>query len=281
VFKQIEIRSTLQSGLLAAGILIALFFIGRLVKYDFDFYTILFVVSIYFIISSLREKIYSNAIFSSFVLLFVVFAVYILLFIIHFNSKKEELQKTSFAISLSTERDPIAEYLFDDLTAEFKNDTHLYNALRPERFDVVAVYNYLTKKYFTGYWKKYDLTITVCNPYDSVLVNTQDENRYQCYNYFNDFVNQSGIEVVGSDFFYLNNYSGMIGYVGWTKFNYEDNEEVSLFLDLESRLRTAPIGYPELLLDEKLQQDKRFSQFSTAKYFNHNLYPRLVIFNIV
>ncbi len=254
-----------------SGLLFAVFFICLLSGYDFDYFTVFFGIGLYIIIHVLKDKIYSKAIFTSLIVLFAVFSIYILLFVIHFYEKKEVQQKKSFAISLSNEHDPIAEYLFDNLTLELRSDTHIVNSLQPERFDIVSIYNYLTKNYFSGFWKKYDLRITVCSPVDSVLIVSPENKNFHCYEYFEGYIENSGIEIAGSDFYFLNNYSGMIGYLGWIKYKDESGNEVSLFLELESKLTSAPLGYPELLLDEKLQSGKQFNRFSSAKYFKNKL----------
>jgi signal transduction histidine kinase len=172
---------------------------------------------------------------------------------------------------LSTEHDPIAEYLFEDLTNKLKVDSTILSSLKLENFDVVQLYDFLSKNYFNGYWKKYDFNITVCRPFDSVLVTDSELYWYSCYDFFDEVIDYNGLGIPESDFYYIDKYTGLINYLGWIKYTLENGEERSLFIEFDSKLSAKPLGYPELLLDEGLHEQTDLHDYSYAKYYKGNL----------
>ncbi|HYW96647.1 MAG TPA: ATP-binding protein, partial [Bacteroidales bacterium] len=119
-------------------------------------------------------------------------------------------------------------------------------------------------KYFSGFWDKYDLQITPCRPQDSVYVAPPEDAYYHCYNFFYEYVLRDGIQVPNTDFFYLDNLNGRISY--FAAISYENNEEkeVTLFIELDSRLISEGLGYPELLLEDRYVSSG--NEYSWAKY---------------
>jgi signal transduction histidine kinase len=75
-----------------------------------------------------------------------------------------------------------------------------------------------------------------------------------------------------SDFYYLDVQNGRINYLGWITYSDSINDrEVTLYLELESRLTAEEMGYPELLLDKKYQKNKLLEEYSYAKYYRNQL----------
>lgn len=256
------------------GTLLAIFYIFSFaLNIKIDVYTILFAVVIFSLVAIMRERFYGNSIFSSLVLLLLVFSIYVLAFTTHYSRIKENLINQSFAENLASEHDPIAEYLFEEITEDMVNDRNMASLLEAEGFDRNEVYNYLSRNYFKGYLKKYDLGITVCDPKDSVLFDIPSNQWYPCYEYFEDYISNFGIKVPGVPFYYLENLTGLMSYFGWIKYVDENMGEVSIFvqLDAKSTLTTQPLGYPELLLDKKVQRKSYYEGYSYAKYHKGNL----------
>lgn len=256
------------------GTVLAIFYIFSFaLNIKIDVYTLLFALVIYTMVAIMRERFYGNSIFSSLVLLLVVFSIYVLAFTTHYSRIKENLINQSFAENLASEHDPIAEYLFEEITEEITNDREIASLLKAEGFDRNEVHNYLSRNYFKGYLKKYDLGITVCDPKDSVLFDIPTNQWYPCYAYFEDYISNFGIKVPGVPFYYLENLNGLMSYFGWIKHIDAQMGEVSIFiqLDAKSTLTTQPLGYPELLLDKKVQKKSYFEGYSYAKYYRGNL----------
>ncbi|NJO69626.1 MAG: hypothetical protein HC830_10375 [Bacteroidetes bacterium] len=60
-----------------------------------------------------------------------------------------------------------------------------------------------------------------------------------------------------------------MSYLGWFEYmspNLADT--IYLFIELDSKVITDELGYPELLLDKKVSQKSKFRDYSYAKYYN-------------
>lgn len=243
---------------------VILFFIG----YPIDFISVIFFGVFYIMLLFLVRKniaLFSYSLQELFVLLFSIYSIY---FILIHTDRKEKTIRSALAVSLANERDPIAEYLFEDMSRQIRNDTAINRMVDSKSIDNLVFYEYLKKNHFNGYWNKYDLIIAFCGPEDKLLTG----NWVYCYGYYDDIIKENGFSLTGSDFYYLDKHNGRISYLGVLTFNQGENtSEITLFIELDSRLNRDLLGYPELLLDEKLNQKRVIDQYSYAKYHKGNL----------
>ncbi len=206
---------------------------------------------------------------SSFVIYVLLFSLFTLWEVNKFSGEKNIAEMKMTAVNLSTEHDPIAELLFIDLEKEIKMDEEILSILFSPGFDIDLLYNTVERKYFKGFWDKYDLQITVCSEKDSVFVSPSEEAWYSCYPFFYETVLKDGIIVPRTTAYYLDNLNGRISYLLPIIYQPEDEEEVTMFLELDSRLVMEGLGYPGLLLEESLQENQ--SEYSNAKYNSQQL----------
>jgi len=186
------------------------------------------------------------------------------------QERNTNIQKV-LAVNLASERDPAAELFLSDLEPRLHRDTLLQTLLVPP-YDVLE--QYLRKNYFTGFWRDYDLQVTVCGDQDSVLVKP-DNDLHPCQAFFENMVSQSGVEIPGSDFYFMDKLNGRISYFGQMDFKSAVNgEPLTVFVELNSRLIPEGQGYPELLLDERAARKNRRDGFCYAKYYNNKLVDR-------
>ncbi len=228
------------------------------------FYTIFLVFIYYFRFE--RRKPYRFSTFVVFVLFFSVFSVYE---VVKYSEFKHLSEMKMFAVNLSTEHDPVAELLLEDIDKKMKQDTILETIIRQPDFDFKDLYAYVQRNYFSGYWDKYDLQLTLCNPKDSVFVSPPENTWYHCYNFFYEYIMEDGTQVPGTDYYFLDNLNGRISYFSSIGFEVGTKNEVSLFIELDSRLISEGLGYPELLLEDNMTDS--YGNYSYAKYHNHRL----------
>ncbi len=251
----------------SAVIFLTLFLAG----YPVDLISIVSYFLFFLLFLWLYYKNYNFSAYSFLVVFVIFFSVYSLLFILQKGGQKEEIIQKSLVYSLTNEHDPVAEYLFEELSREIEHDTLIINSLN-RTYDIDEFFNYLSKNYFAGYWNKYNLRITLCGPSDSVLIEIPDYQWFYCYGFFDDIVQEAGISLPESHFYYLDNYNGRISYVGL--FPYTINEspsEITLFVEIDSKISQDMLGYPELLLDQKFHRDRLIDKYSYAKYYQGNL----------
>ena len=239
-----------------------------------DTYSVLFFFLIFTLLVVIRYSRDNLNNYSIQVILILLFSIYSVYFISDTTTQKDRQNMKILAENLATEHDPVAELLLEEMSVKLNADSILAGML----FDVYYVSrqeinNYLINNYFKGYWSKYDFKFYDCQPSDSVIFNMPNEYSYHCYDYFDRFINEKGMLLPGSKFYYLDNLNARINYLG--KFTYRDSladiPEMTMYIELESRLISEEFGYPELLLDEKVDKNSYLNEYSYAKYHHNNL----------
>ena len=194
---------------------------------------------------------------------------------VNFYSKELIIAKKNkildlWAVKLSSERDSGAEIFLSELDDKLRHDTIIQSHLFPP---YRSLESYFRNNYFTGFWRNYNMQITVCSPDDRVFI--EDENRhYPCFEFFNNLIKTKGMLVSGSNFYFMDRVNGRISYLGKLDFINSDNIPVKVFIDLNSKVIPEGKGYPELLLDEHASRESQYIDFSYAKYFDGELVDR-------
>ena len=186
------------------------------------------------------------------------------------NEKEQEVRKV-LAINLAAERDPIGELLFIELETKLLSDTVIIDMINDGYNNREVLRRYITHKYLNSYLGKYDLQVTVCVPTDSLWMDNSGTSEL-CYGFFYNSITQIGSQLQNSNFYFLDNLNARISYFGWLKY-YEmpDSSEISVFLEFDSKLVNEETGYPELLLDSKLDKMAALKHYSYARYHQDQL----------
>jgi len=120
------------------------------------------------------------------------------------NIKKSIKEKKIIAATLSLEHDQVAEYLMADLNTSILDDTIIKTRVLKEKIDYPWILKYIRKKYFNGYWERYEMQITFCKPTDSVLLKP-DLKYLPCYNFFNNLINNNSQTIGETGYYFLKN----------------------------------------------------------------------------
>lgn len=202
--------------------------------------------------------------FSRYIFLLFFISGFLVIRLEQYSQVKLNAQKEVELVKLSSEHDPVAEMLFIELSDQLRKDSVLTRYMYPY-VDIEALMNHLQRNYFSGYWTKYELQlITLCRPDDELYLAPPDDEYVPCYAFFEEMMQVEGIEVTGSDFYFLYNLKGRISYLAVIPYELAGNE-YRLFIELESRIISEELGYPELLLDEQYRAFTS-SEFSYARY---------------
>lgn len=206
----------------------------------------------------------------SFIIYFVSLYTFFSLLIIqgNNNARRQQIQEL-MAITLYSEHDPAAEVFLKELQGQISMDSIIPAFLEANAYP--ALEEYVNRNYFSGYFKKFDSWISVCQGNDSILIEP-DDSLVPCFPFFEQLIEESGTEIPGTNFYYMDNMNGRISYFG--RFNYPmPNQPLgqSVFIELKSKLLPEGVGFPELLLDKSLQEPKRYKYFSYAKYYKNEL----------
>jgi two-component system nitrogen regulation sensor histidine kinase NtrY len=210
--------------------------------------------------------------FSRFIFLILIISVFMVIRLQQNNSIKLEREREVELVKLSSEHDPVAEMLFSELSMAIRNDSILGIYLDRPYIDIDQIYNWIQRNYFSGYWSKYDLEVIVCHPEDRVYLKPPDDQWLHCYSFFDDMLQRQGIRVEDSDFYFLDNLNGRISYLASIPF-FGSRGEKRVFIELDSKIVSEELGYPELLLDNSYSAFTS-SRFSYAKYNDGELIAR-------
>jgi len=207
------------------------------------------------------------------ILLTALFSVY---FIHHKTWEKERSKRQILVSNLEGERDRVGELLLKRREEPIARDTTISKWMVRHHENETQILEYLSTEYFSGFFDKYDLQISVCDQEDdlSVVMDNRTE-QHHCYSFFDRMIGQEGIPLANSRFYYLDNLNGRISYIGVFRYHQDDSlNERTLYVSLDSRLTEKQLGYPELLLDKRLSGPGPLEDYSFAKYQYNQLIRR-------
>ena len=183
---------------------------------------------------------------------------------------REHEKRRILATHLSDARDNLAEYYFSEASKSIKMDSNLSEILSHSKSDssLNEVSAYIKSKYFSGYWSKYLVQITVCQ--EDKKLNIKPENIITgCNEYFDGKIEQfmRPVSIPGLYFlrqsidamYYLGKIAVDVGGSGVEKQN-------TIFVEISSNNIWKGLGYPELLIDTKNANSDNLSGYSYAFY---------------
>ncbi len=212
--------------------------------------------------------------FSLIVFLVFVFSFYSTRMLTHQGEHKEHETRILYAESLAAEQDPIAEHLFTEFEDKFIHDTTLIAFSQGITTDLSAFEKRVQQQYFSGYWDKYDVKVTL---FDTMCTPVLRSNSQYSDNiiHFDELMEKNGAPTFSKNFYYLDNANGRISYLARIVLQQPGQEKPlgqgTLFVELDSKLMSEEIGFPELLLDRDLGINQKLINYSYAKYKNGQL----------
>ncbi len=186
--------------------------------------------------------------------------------------EKETQNKMIAAMNLSAEYDSGSEHFLAQIQKQLKTDLELVqlckNPFRNNNEERIK--NHIQKTYFSGYWEQYYLQVTICTASDDLSIKPDSE-IVNCFDFFEEMIAKSGELIPNTNFYRLNEFDGMVSYLGNFSFLNSKTDSVRIFIRLDSRASNEGIGYPDLLLDEKFAFQQRNHNYSYGKYKNKRL----------
>ncbi|NVO01472.1 MAG: GHKL domain-containing protein [Bacteroidetes bacterium] len=233
----------------------------------FFLFTTMFLFLLVFRHKNIKEKSYN---FSFLIIALIFFSFVTTYGLYKYNNFKEEEKRKLLAIKLTTEQDPIAEYLFNEIESNVLEDSLTLKLLSKKVINEDSVLKRLQVKFFNGYWSKYDMQITICKPGDTITIKP-DNYKTDCDDFFNNIIKNIGRPTLSENMFFLNNESGRNSYL--SRFVYYENPYAAkpiatLYLELDSKFIPKELGYPELLIDKSILVNKDLTNYSYARYKN-------------
>jgi two-component system nitrogen regulation sensor histidine kinase NtrY len=238
--------------------------------FSFGFYCIIILIIAYV---RLYKYVYTHPIL---IIILLLTALYTVVFITNISEQKSQDTRKVLALNLANEHDQIAEMLLEGIEEKIEKDSVIRDLLTWHLQNEGAILEHIQMNYFSGYFRKYKPQISVCNPNDELTLELENSTEIvECYPFFDNLLNVDGTQLQNTRFYFLDNLDGRISYIG--QFIYKKPEwkhEVSLFISIDSRLVDHELGYPELLLDSRMNGSAILSDYSYSKYKDGNLMTR-------
>lgn len=248
----------------------------QLISVQTVYYTVLLLFVVTTVMASLFSKKYLRTFTLSYLIVFVsLVSVYSLVVINGNISKKEKEHQKLLAVTLVAERDPAAEVFLAETQYQIDHDPAIQSLLLQGE----DVEEYIRKSYFNTYFRKYLLNIYVCTSADS-LITEPDDILVPCVPFMQELIENQGIQIPGTDFYFMDNMNGRISYTGWLHYPLtSQGKNVNIFIDLDSDLLFEGIGFPELLIDKSMTRSEIYRKFSYAKYYGGELTDKFGDYN--
>lgn len=208
----------------------------------------------------------------SYLILFLaIITVFSLEVIYRITVQKEREDQQLLAVNLVAEHDPAAEVFLAEIQQQINVDPNIPDFLM-QPYENLEEYLELT--YFSGFFRQYDLQITICSGSDSLIIHPHNT-LVPCFPFFENMIKEQGYPLPGTSFYYMDNMNGRISYFGRIHYPLSaDSIGISIFMELHSRIPSEGIGFPELLIDKSMRKPARYNRFEYAKYYGGELVDR-------
>jgi len=230
-----------------------------------------------FLLFSANRNRTNGITYSSFIWVIFISSFYAVYLLYYYNIDKEENNREllieNLSFKLTRDSDPIAEMYLLEMEEKIRNDKKLLALLLEPESNENTISDYLSKTYFYGYWKRYDIEVVVCWKEAPLYIESENITT-NCYEYFDDLINTQGQLIDASNsFYFLDNDNGQVSYFGKLPF-LPDNPslETTLYCEINSTPIFSGLGYPELLQNEEAQVNNAiYKHYSFAQYINSKL----------
>lgn len=237
--------------------------------HSYDLITILWPAVLVAAIARVRRTEKSNYFFSGMALLIFIITFYGMHTLVKWRNLKEKDSRKLYAEKLASELDPLAEHLFTEVEEKIKVDTGIIASLASEKDNFGKSF---IQKYFSGYWDKYEVRVSVFDTMCYPLFNGSNPNRDN-HTYFEETIKNQGTETQSPNCFYVPSAAGKISYLARIPLyhDFSTTRFGDLYIELDSRFISEEIGFPELLLDREIGLNRSLANYSYAKYKNNEL----------
>jgi len=209
--------------------------------------------------------------YSHYILLIFILALFTSVSINRYSYEKYKDQKMILVTNLATQHDLTAEFLLRNISERINSDTDALAEVAYRDFPYTSenVLQYIKKQYFySSHWNQYIFRCCVCNSSSSLVIDQQLKGN--CIRYYKNLTENMGTQLPRSEFWYIDHRPyDWSTYLGWFYVKKEGHEPLQVFIELGPNGASDEVGYPELLLDERLVKSNNLKGYSYAKYRNN------------
>jgi two-component system, NtrC family, nitrogen regulation sensor histidine kinase NtrY len=229
-------------------------------------WAVIFLISIYFLTKKEKPS-YEFSMFLPVIILLSSLSGYA---VFKFNKIKEQNSRVIIAQRLERDRDYVAEYLFDDISAAVRNDRLLTGLVANPFQNAEAIERRVNQLYFAGYWNKYDINIYIFDSLSTLYYNP-DKDTVSLQS-FRLLIDNRGLSTTNPDFYFINEPTGRTRYLAFLPISFPSgNLAGTLVADMEARRMQEQNGFPELLLSSTVSSARDIMDYSYARFNNEML----------
>ncbi len=191
------------------------------------------------------------------------------------ETAREHEKRILLATRLSDARDNLAEYYFNEVSKVISRDEHLSDLVYNSKADTsqTDVANYIQTKYFSGFWTKYLIQITVCEQEKKLSIQPGNVIT-NCEDYFEGKITQFMQPVSVAGLYFLRQSVDAMYYLGEINIKPKGKDytkPTAIFIEISSNDIWKGLGYPELLIDNINIKSDNYAGYSYAFYNNGEL----------
>ena len=239
-------------------------------KLKISLITIFFLSVLVLFLGFMRLKRNVKFKYSHYILLVFILALFTSMYVNRHSQTKFENKKKLLVTNLASQHDFTTEFLLWDISERIIIDTVILADVVHNDFSISSDYQnvlkYIQRQYFSSsYWNRYRFRCWVCNDMSELFL-TGQQRTINCVAYFQALTESMGEKLPRSEFWYIDRPNDVSWYLGWFSVSNEDKPALQLFIELWPSGDSEEIGYPELLLDDRLMAGDNLKGYSYAKY---------------
>ncbi len=187
----------------------------------------------------------------------------------YFSQQKEKETRKAFAARLVRQRDPMTQYLFQDVAYDMIGDEKIVNFLKkPSQAGRNNLNEHIDVMYLKGHLNKYQTEIYFFDAAHKALYNPDTTN-------FSEFESRvaTGVPVADSFLFFKEDAQDGHYYLARIPVRNDSDGHVAgyAFIDMATKKANNETVYPELLLPGNLGVQQHEEDYDYAIYYNRNL----------
>lgn len=183
--------------------------------------------------------------------------------------QKEQDHRKQLAVKLAQSRDEVMEFKFLEVEQAVLKDRLLLQKIDQMAADEnleEEVLAYIRKQYFSAYWERFDIQITLC-PEGRELQIQPGNYLISCNDYFQGIIESIGKSTYSPHLYFLDEASEDLSYLSIFTFDsLQQYERVRLIVEINTMYIPKGLGYPELLIDQAQYTGMDLENYSYAYY---------------
>lgn len=190
------------------------------------------------------------------------------------NQRIADEEQMLTAKKLSADKDPLLEFLFNDLRQQWMQDSILNRMIFDQTNEDQIVNAYIREKYLQGYLARYETEVTTCYS-DQDLILQPENRKVNCLDYFGTLSSIRGDSLRPGGLFLIdNNLLGVhyVGYITLRDLNNPGLDSLHIFVEFFHKYIPEGTGYPDLLIDADRSIGPDLNKYSFATYREGTLY---------